>query len=343
MGFTRNHQVTGFTHLVDVIPRPAWLRRWEELRHGRLHWLMECIGEFTGVYFYVYCGIGAQAAYNIGNIGMEVGIGSVLTIGFAYGIGIIAALGIAAPVSGGHFNPCVTICHAVWHGFPLRKVPVYICAQILGAYFASLLVYGQYRTVLKSLEASLIAAGKYDAVQFTPNGVAGIFALYTQPGASLRDTFMNEFFVDFFLGLVIWGCLDPTNFFVPPSAVPFVVGLAYTAVIWDFSPNALAANTARDVGARLMAITIWGTKANGGAYAAIAALTNIPATLLASLVYELIFTDSSRVLPRAQQEFLNGHKAHLDHKALNSDEQLITHSADSSTGKLDSKGIEAVA
>lgn len=35
----------------------------------------------------------------------------------------------------------------------------------------------------------------YDKIQFTPNGVAGIFALYTQPGANLRDAFMNEFFV----------------------------------------------------------------------------------------------------------------------------------------------------
>ncbi|KAF8515769.1 putative aquaporin 2 [Hysterangium stoloniferum] len=340
MGFTRNHQVTGFTHLVDVIQRPAWLQRWEELRHGSLHWLMECLGEFTGVFFYVYCGIGAQAAYNIGNIGGEAGIGSLLTVGFAYGIGIVAALSIAASVSGGHFNPCVTIAHAVWHGFPVRKVPVYIFAQILGAYFASMLVYGQYRTLFKTLEAGLVATGKYDALQFTPNGVAGIFASYTQPGASLRDAFMNEFFVDFFLGDLVRGSMDPTNFFVPPAAAPFVIGLAYAAVIWDFSPGALAANTARDVGARLMAITIWGTKANGGAYAAIAALTNIPATLLASLVYELIFTDSSRVLPRAQQEFLNGHKAHLDHKALNPDQRPIMDSVDSSTGKMNSERIE---
>lgn len=43
-----------------------------------------------------------------------------------------------------------------------------------------------------------------------------------------------------------------------------------------------------------MAISVWGTKANGGTYAAIAALTNIPATLFATLVYELVFWDSSR-------------------------------------------------
>ena len=56
----------------------------------------------------------------------------------------------------------------------------------------------------------------------------------------------------------------------------------------------VAANTARDVGGRLVAISIWGTKANGGRYAAIAALTNIVATVAAYAFYEFIFKDSSR-------------------------------------------------
>jgi hypothetical protein len=43
----------------------------------------------------------------------------------------------------------------------------------------------------------------------------------------------------------------------------------------------VAANSARDIGARLMALTIWGKQAAGGSYAAIAALTNILATILA--------------------------------------------------------------
>jgi glycerol uptake facilitator-like aquaporin len=56
----------------------------------------------------------------------------------------------------------------------------------------------------------------------------------------------------------------------------------------------VAANTARDVGGRLVAVFIWGTKANGGSYAAIAALTNIVATVAAYAFYEFIFKDSSR-------------------------------------------------
>lgn len=56
----------------------------------------------------------------------------------------------------------------------------------------------------------------------------------------------------------------------------------------------VAANTARDVGGRLAAIAIWGTRASGGRYAAIAALTNILATVLSYAFYEFVFKDSNR-------------------------------------------------
>lgn len=62
----------------------------------------------------------------------------------------------------------------------------------------------------------------------------------------------------------------------------------------DFVVFLVAANTARDVGGRLLAIAVWGTRANGGRYAAIAALTNVVATVAAYAFYEFIFKDSSR-------------------------------------------------
>ena len=44
----------------------------------------------------------------------------------------------------------------------------------------------------------------------------------------------------------------------------------------------------------MAAIAIWGTRASGGRYAAIAALTNILATVAAYAFYEFIFKDSNR-------------------------------------------------
>lgn len=43
-----------------------------------------------------------------------------------------------------------------------------------------------------------------------------------------------------------------------------------------------------------MAMTIWGPKASGGAYAAISALTNTPATILAFAVYDFLLGSSTR-------------------------------------------------
>lgn len=41
-------------------------------------------------------------------------------------------------------NPAVTVAFAVVKRFPLRKVPVYVAAQMLGAFVASACVYGVY-------------------------------------------------------------------------------------------------------------------------------------------------------------------------------------------------------
>jgi hypothetical protein len=65
-------------------------------------------------------------------------------------------------------------------------------------------------------------------------------------------------------------------------------------IIQGAGPIGLAANAARDVGGRFAAITIWGSRAAGGTYALLAALTSIPATMAAMVFYELIFKDSSR-------------------------------------------------
>ena len=56
----------------------------------------------------------------------------------------------------------------------------------------------------------------------------------------------------------------------------------------------VAANSARDIGGRLANMTIYGMKASGGKYAAIAALTNIPAMFVAVLLYEFFMVDCDR-------------------------------------------------
>ncbi|KAN0120665.1 aquaporin-like protein [Russula decolorans] len=308
------HPIHHTPHLADIEPRPAIFRSWERARQRRAHWLVECIAEMFGVFCYCYAGLGATAAYNVGNILKLDGIGSLFTIGVAYGLGIVVALVVCTATSGGHFSPAVTVVHTLFNGFPPTKAARYIIAQILGSLFASWFVYWQWHTLIKEAEAALRSAGAYETENFSSAGLAGIFALYANPKAPFGEVFLNEFVSDFFIGIVISACLDPTNFFTSPVASPWIIGLTYATAIWGFASNGLAANTARDVGGRLAAISIWGTRANGGSYAAIAALTNIVATVAAYAFYEFIFKDSSRVLTVIGKEYCDSkhRQYHLD-------------------------------
>jgi glycerol uptake facilitator-like aquaporin len=70
--------------------------------------------------------------------------------------------------------------------------------------------------------------------------------------------------------------------------------ISSAAVVWGYAPIGIAVNPARDVSGRLAAITIWGIQAAGSNYAALAALTSFPATVLAGAFYEFFLCDSSR-------------------------------------------------
>ncbi|KAI0070601.1 aquaporin-like protein [Panus rudis PR-1116 ss-1] len=312
-----------FTHLADIQDRPGFLKRWERVRHRQAHWLVECIAEFAGVFLYVFAGVGSTAAFVLGNIAGETlscmcillsGAPTIFQIGMAYSIGIVLAIILCSGTSGGQFNPAVTISMVIFRKFPPLKALRYIVAQILGGYVACLLIYVQYRHLILEVSEALEAAGKLDAVNFTPNGPAGIFALYVLPGSSLGQVLLNEFVCDFMIAVTIWACIDPTNFMATPAVAPWVIALSYGIAIWGYSPVGLSANAARDLGGRLMALTIWGSKASGGNYAALAALTNIPATILGILFYEVVLADYSRVVTPVHVDYLAGHQAHLEHK-----------------------------
>jgi hypothetical protein len=121
--------------------------------------------------------------------------------------------------------------------------PRYIVAQIFGGYIACLLVYTQYRNTLVQIQAETPPAILAE-ILFTPNGPAGIFGMYLMPGSKIGQVFVNEFVCvrivippfcesaefwylqDFFLAMVIFGAVDPTNVFIPPVAAPFIIAMA---------------------------------------------------------------------------------------------------------------------
>ncbi|KAH9994843.1 aquaporin-like protein [Russula vinacea] len=340
---THVHQIQQNYQLRDIEPRPAIFRSWERTRQRQVHWLVECIAEMvTTSSSAVLSGLGATAALIVGNILKLDGIGSLFTVGVAYGLGIVVALVVSTATSGGHFSPAVTLVHVLFNGLPPTKAIRYITAQIFGGFVASFFVYWQYNTLIKVciyVPAVFSAARMLKQRSGRSVGPAGIFALYANPANPLALVFLNEFVSDFFIGIVIAACLDPTNFFTPPVATPWIRAdppmFSSGTAIWGFSSNGLAANTARDLGGRLVAICVWGTKANGGKYAAIAALTNILATVAAYAFYEFIFKDSSRVLTVIGKEYHDSRVAQMEHRRYHLDNPSVRYGSgsDSERGK----------
>lgn len=261
------------------------------------------MAEATGVFFYVFAGISQVAAFTLNK--ENPAFGSIFNIGWSFAIGIAFAIITCAPTSGGHFNPAITICFAVWQGFPWKKVPYYIFAQIFGAFIAGMLMVGMYWPELHAFAEASKARG--DGLVYN-GGPASVLCSFPNPDQNnLGYLFMTEFFVDSYIGIVIWAVLDPANPFISPASAPFAIGLAYAAMVWGFADITISTNLARDLGTRIVAAIFYGGEAfSYKHYSWIAILVNIPATLFATGYYEFLMRDSLQKIAQGHAQHENG-------------------------------------
>lgn len=129
----------------------------------------------------------------------------------ATGAALVALILTFGPISGAHFNPAVTLADASQKGIAWGEVPLYILAQIGGAFTgvgAAHLMFG----------LPLFFASRH--VRY---GSAQAF---------------SEFVATFGLLAVIWGCIR-----FRASAVPFAVAAYITAAYW-FTASTSFANPA---------------------------------------------------------------------------------------------------
>src|SRR4051812_14098610 len=101
--------------------------------------------EFLGTFWLVLGGWGSAvlaAAFP------QVGIG-LLGVSLAFGLTVLTGAYALGPISGGHFNPAVSV--GLWAGgrFPQEHLPAYIGTQVAGAIFGAGVLY-------------VIASGKAD-------------------------------------------------------------------------------------------------------------------------------------------------------------------------------------
>ncbi|HYL40155.1 MAG TPA: aquaporin, partial [Candidatus Binatus sp.] len=143
---------------------------------------------------------------------------------FGFGLGLLAALTIFGHVSGGHFNPAVSLA-AIFDGRidPLPGIG-YMVFQVIGAILASLMV--------------LVIVNK-DAVTATvsANGVG-------DPQAFVVETIFTAIFVAVILTVTQ----------KQPSMAPLIIGLTLTAIHFATIPvSGASVNPARSIGPALVA------------------------------------------------------------------------------------------
>ncbi|MGA7751904.1 MAG: MIP/aquaporin family protein [Candidatus Sulfotelmatobacter sp.] len=138
-----------------------------------------------------------------GNVALALLANSVAT-----GAALIALILTLAPISGAHFNPVVTLADAMQGGVAWPEVPVYLAAQILGAFGGVAAAHGMFGLPL------------FFRSHHARNGGALLW---------------SEFVATFGLLAVIWGCSR-----VRPSAVAFAVGAYISGAYWFTSSTSFA-------------------------------------------------------------------------------------------------------
>ena len=169
---------------------------------------------------------------------------------------------------------------------------------------AGLLMVGMYWPEISAFKAETLAAGKPLVGLGAPANLLCTFPAPNQ--TNLGYLFLTEFFVDSYIGLVIWACLDPANPFISPTAAPFAIGMAYATMVWAFADISISTNLARDLGTRIVAAIFFGGESfSYYNYSWIAILVNVPATIFATGYYEFLMRDSLSKIGK-------GHAVHED-------------------------------
>jgi len=103
------------------------------------------LAEFIGTFILVFTGTGAVVFDSISN-------GAITHVGISLIFGLIVMVVVYAlgDISGAHINPAVTIGFALSGEFPVKRIPLYILSQCLGATAASftlLALFGEHNVM----------------------------------------------------------------------------------------------------------------------------------------------------------------------------------------------------
>lgn len=186
--------------------------------------------EFLGTFWLVLGGCGSAV---LAAAVPDLGIGFA-GVSLAFGLTVVTGAYALGPISGGHFNPAVTL--GLWAGgrFPTKDIGGYIVAQVAGAIAGAAVLY-------------LIASGKpgFELGGFASNG----FAEHSPGGYSMVAALVTEVVMTFMFLIVILGA---THRRAPVGFAGLAIGLALTLIhLISIPVTNTSVNPARSTGVAL--------------------------------------------------------------------------------------------
>lgn len=164
----------------------------------------------------------------------QVGIG-LLGVSLAFGLTVLTMAYAVGHISGGHFNPAVTIGLAAGGRFPAGQIPGYVAAQVVGGIAAAGLLY----VIARGAPGFDLAGG------FASNG----YAEHSPGKYSLGAAFVAEFALTAVFLFVIFGA---TSKRAPAGFAPLAIGLALTLIhLVSIPVTNTSVNPARSTGPAL--------------------------------------------------------------------------------------------
>jgi len=196
--------------------------------------MKKLFAEFFGTFWLVFGGCGAAvlaAGYP------ELGIGFA-GVALAFGLTVLTMAYAVGGISGGHFNPAVSLGLAVAKRFSWGDLVPYWAAQVVGAFCAAGMLF-------------LIASGQdgWSAGGFASNG----FGDLSPGGYSMHAALLIEILLTAAFLIVILGS---TSSHVPNGFAPISIGLALTLIhLISIPVTNTSVNPARSTGVAFYAET----------------------------------------------------------------------------------------
>src|SRR3954462_2204772 len=169
--------------------------------------------EFIGTFWLVFGGCGSAVfAAKFTSDGASLGIGF-LGVALAFGLTVLPGVYAFGTISGGHFNPAVTLGAALARRVEWRAVPAYWVTQGIGGAVGGLVIY-------------VMAKGQ-DGWTATGNMAANGYGAHSPGGYTLAAVLLAEVVLTALFLLVILGATDDR---APKGFAGLAIGLTLTLI-----------------------------------------------------------------------------------------------------------------